>query len=97
MITEDRASILADRCCSRLHHSDTLAFGFEVYVFPFVAVNVAFIVAEIKSLSNGFGLNWQPSCSKVSSQFQKLVFHFLLEIIFTRAFVVWHRITLTMV
>lgn len=90
MITEDRASILADRCCSRLHHSDTLSFGFEVYVFRFVAVNITFIVAEIKSLSNGFGLNWQPSCSKVSSHLQKMIF--LLEIIFTHAFVVWHRI-----
>lgn len=92
MITEDRASILADRCCSRLHQSDTLAFGFEVYVFRFVAVNATFIVAEIKSLSNGFGLNWQPSCSEVSSQLQKMIFRFLLEIIFTCAFVVWHKI-----
>lgn len=61
-------------------------------MFCFVAMNATFIVAEIKSLSNGFGLNWQPGCSKVSSQLQKMICHFLLEVLFTHAFLVWHII-----
>lgn len=55
-------SILADWCCSRLHHSDVMVFG-EVFVFRFVTVKVTFIVEEIKSLSNCFGGNWQSNCN----------------------------------
>lgn len=80
MIAEDITSILADRCCTRLHHSDAMAFG-EVFVLRFVTVKVTFIVAEIKRLSNDFGGNWQSNCSKGSAQLQKIIFHFLFEII----------------
>jgi len=81
MIAGDVTAILADRCCSGLHQSDMMALG-EAFVFRFVGVKVTPTIAEIKSLSNGFGENWQPDCSLLHS-FRKLFPIFLFEALFT--------------
>lgn len=62
LIAKDILSISADWSCSKLHHSDVMAFG-EVFVFRFVTVKVTFTVTKIKSLSNGSRKKCQPNCS----------------------------------
>lgn len=88
VIAEDITSILADRRCSRLHHSNTMAFG-EVFVFRFVSVKVTLRVAK---RSKAYEIASESTVRPIALflyKLQKMIFHFLLYALILCTFVIW--------